>query len=265
MGHAVRASLVGQATVDAMFRQAGVIQVDTLDEMFDVAQLVAHQPLPGRTEGGDRRELRRSRSAGRRRGRRGRPARSDHPSRSVRTHPAATSRPRWPPRSTTLRWMPSSPSTSPRSTRRERRSPTSSPRSGSGPRSRSCRPSSPPRACPSCFASPMPRAARPDAGSVPSYGSPEAAVRALARAVGYAQWLDRPEAEPPGDLEVRDSAARAAISARPRRGPRGACPHRPGDRGDPRAASASIPGRASRSPHWTTPSRRGRSWAGTWC
>jgi acyl-CoA synthetase (NDP forming) len=32
--------------VDAMFRQAGVIQVDTLDEMFDVAQLVAHQPLP---------------------------------------------------------------------------------------------------------------------------------------------------------------------------------------------------------------------------
>jgi acyl-CoA synthetase (NDP forming) len=32
--------------VDAMFRQAGVIQVDTLDEMFDVAQLLAHQPLP---------------------------------------------------------------------------------------------------------------------------------------------------------------------------------------------------------------------------
>ncbi len=34
------------AAVDAMFRQAGVIQVDTLDEMFDVAQLLAHQPLP---------------------------------------------------------------------------------------------------------------------------------------------------------------------------------------------------------------------------
>ena len=29
-----------------MFRQAGIIQVDTLDEMFDVAQLLAHQPLP---------------------------------------------------------------------------------------------------------------------------------------------------------------------------------------------------------------------------
>ena len=46
MGHAVRASEAGQAAVDAMFRQAGVIQVDTLDEMFDVAQLLAHQPLP---------------------------------------------------------------------------------------------------------------------------------------------------------------------------------------------------------------------------
>ena len=29
-----------------MFRQAGVIQVDTLEDMFDVAQLLAHQPLP---------------------------------------------------------------------------------------------------------------------------------------------------------------------------------------------------------------------------
>ncbi len=46
MGHAVRAMLAPQAAVDAMFRQAGVIQVETLDEMFDVAQLVAHQPLP---------------------------------------------------------------------------------------------------------------------------------------------------------------------------------------------------------------------------
>jgi acyl-CoA synthetase (NDP forming) len=46
MGHAVRAMLAPTAAVDSMFRQAGVIQVDTLDEMFDVAQLVAHQPLP---------------------------------------------------------------------------------------------------------------------------------------------------------------------------------------------------------------------------
>ncbi|RNL80442.1 GNAT family N-acetyltransferase [Nocardioides marmorisolisilvae] len=46
MGHVVRSIEAPQAAVDAMFRQAGVIQVDTLDEMFDVAQLLAHQPLP---------------------------------------------------------------------------------------------------------------------------------------------------------------------------------------------------------------------------
>ena len=41
-----RTTVAPQAAVDAMFRQAGVIQVETLDEMFDVAQLLAHQPLP---------------------------------------------------------------------------------------------------------------------------------------------------------------------------------------------------------------------------
>jgi acyl-CoA synthetase (NDP forming)/RimJ/RimL family protein N-acetyltransferase len=46
VGHAVRATGVPPAAVDAMFSQAGVIRVDTLEEMFDVAQLVAHQPLP---------------------------------------------------------------------------------------------------------------------------------------------------------------------------------------------------------------------------
>jgi acyl-CoA synthetase (NDP forming)/RimJ/RimL family protein N-acetyltransferase len=46
VGHAVRTTTAPQAAVDAMFAQAGVIQVNTLDEMFDVAQLVAHQPLP---------------------------------------------------------------------------------------------------------------------------------------------------------------------------------------------------------------------------
>ena len=33
-------------TVDALFRQAGVIRTDTLDEMLDVADLLVHQPLP---------------------------------------------------------------------------------------------------------------------------------------------------------------------------------------------------------------------------
>ena len=46
MGHAVRHIAAPPAAVDAMFSQAGIIQVDTLDEMFDVAQLLAHQPLP---------------------------------------------------------------------------------------------------------------------------------------------------------------------------------------------------------------------------
>ena len=46
VGHTVKRTSAPQSAVDAMFRQAGVIQVDTLDEMFDVAQLLAHQPLP---------------------------------------------------------------------------------------------------------------------------------------------------------------------------------------------------------------------------
>lgn len=46
MGHAVRKIGAPNEAVDAMFRQAGVIQVDTLEEMFDVAQFLAHQPLP---------------------------------------------------------------------------------------------------------------------------------------------------------------------------------------------------------------------------
>jgi len=46
MGHAVRRISAPPQAVDAMFRQAGIIQVDTLDDMFDVAQLLAHQPIP---------------------------------------------------------------------------------------------------------------------------------------------------------------------------------------------------------------------------
>ncbi len=39
---------VGQADteVEVLFRQAGVIRADTLEELFDVAALLAHQPLP---------------------------------------------------------------------------------------------------------------------------------------------------------------------------------------------------------------------------
>jgi acyl-CoA synthetase (NDP forming)/GNAT superfamily N-acetyltransferase len=36
----------GDPEVDVLFRQAGVIRADTLEEMFDTAALLAHQPLP---------------------------------------------------------------------------------------------------------------------------------------------------------------------------------------------------------------------------
>lgn len=46
VGHTVRRAEVPSAAIDAMFAQAGVILVDTLDEMLDVAQILANQPLP---------------------------------------------------------------------------------------------------------------------------------------------------------------------------------------------------------------------------
>ncbi|WP_341350807.1 CoA-binding protein [Nocardioides convexus] len=75
MGHTVRRIGAPQAAVDAMFRQAGVIQVDTLDDMFDVAQLARPPAAPARAPGRDRRQLRRAGPARRRRRLRGRPGR----------------------------------------------------------------------------------------------------------------------------------------------------------------------------------------------
>jgi acyl-CoA synthetase (NDP forming)/GNAT superfamily N-acetyltransferase len=46
LGHTVRQTDAPPAALDAMFRQSGVVQVDTLAEMFDVAQVLAFQPLP---------------------------------------------------------------------------------------------------------------------------------------------------------------------------------------------------------------------------
>ncbi|MGH3345173.1 MAG: GNAT family N-acetyltransferase [Carbonactinosporaceae bacterium] len=46
IGHAARPLTVPDAAVEAMFHQAGVIRVPTLAEVFDVAQLLAYQPLP---------------------------------------------------------------------------------------------------------------------------------------------------------------------------------------------------------------------------
>ena len=45
-GHLVRPTHAPAAAVDGLFRRAGVIRVDSIHQMFDVAQLVASQPLP---------------------------------------------------------------------------------------------------------------------------------------------------------------------------------------------------------------------------
>jgi acyl-CoA synthetase (NDP forming)/GNAT superfamily N-acetyltransferase len=46
LGQEGSTSLVPPMAIDALFRQSGVIRVDTLAEMFDVASLLAYQPLP---------------------------------------------------------------------------------------------------------------------------------------------------------------------------------------------------------------------------
>ncbi|MEY9776199.1 GNAT family N-acetyltransferase [Arthrobacter sp. MW3 TE3886] len=46
-GHAVRTTQAPSEALDAMMRQAGVIRVETIEELMDVAQIVSSQPLPG--------------------------------------------------------------------------------------------------------------------------------------------------------------------------------------------------------------------------
>ncbi|WP_435830908.1 bifunctional acetate--CoA ligase family protein/GNAT family N-acetyltransferase [Microtetraspora glauca] len=45
-GHAARVLRLPDTALSALFQQAGVIRVDDLAQLFDVAQLLAHQPLP---------------------------------------------------------------------------------------------------------------------------------------------------------------------------------------------------------------------------
>jgi len=45
-GHAVRVSRAPREAFDAMLKQSGCIRVDNVHQLFDVAQLVLHQPLP---------------------------------------------------------------------------------------------------------------------------------------------------------------------------------------------------------------------------
>jgi hypothetical protein len=50
-------------------------------------------------------------------------------------------------------------------------------------------------------------------GPVPAYGSPEAAVRALARAAGYGAWRAAPRGQVPALPDVSTAAARALVQA----------------------------------------------------
>jgi acyl-CoA synthetase (NDP forming) len=46
LGHAAQALSLPDHAVSALFAQAGVVRVDSLGELFDVAQVLAYQPLP---------------------------------------------------------------------------------------------------------------------------------------------------------------------------------------------------------------------------
>ena len=45
-GHAQAATRIPDSTVDTLFQQAGVVRVDTITELYDAADLLAHQPAP---------------------------------------------------------------------------------------------------------------------------------------------------------------------------------------------------------------------------
>jgi acyl-CoA synthetase (NDP forming)/GNAT superfamily N-acetyltransferase len=52
-------------------------------------------------------------------------------------------------------------------------------------------------------------------GQIPAYGSPEAAVRALARAAGYAAWRAEPRGHVPVFTDIRTADARALVRSEP--------------------------------------------------
>ena len=217
---------VPEVSVRALFEASGVIRVDTVGDLFDVALLLTSQPLPAVTAGGGGGQLDRARArwsptparrrgcsstrlddigvegpaadlertlrraARRRGGRRGRGVRAAAAARAAEDEVAAALR-----------------------TRR-----------GSRAASRCCRRSSASRACRPALAAAGRRS--PARGSVPSYASPERAVRALARAVRYAVAAARPRASCRRCAGVDLAAARAVVArvlrgspgrARPRR------------------------------------------------
>jgi acyl-CoA synthetase (NDP forming)/L-amino acid N-acyltransferase YncA len=210
MGHSVRTSEHGSAGVDAMFRQAGVIQVDSLDEMFDVAQLLAHQPLPrgnrlAVVSNSDALGLLASDTAA---------ALGLHavPVGALRADASAEQFERALDDAMSddqvdavlAVYLP------PVDTSGARVARVLAERGQGGDK---------PLLSSFLAAQGLPELLRvPDAdsasgrGSVPSYSAPDAAVRALARAVGYAEWLARPEVEVHPTDEVDEATARGVVT-----------------------------------------------------
>ena len=94
-------SLAGSDEVlDAAFRRVGVLRVNAISEVFDMAEVLAKQPRPARPAAGDRHQCRRPRRAGHRRPDRER-RRARHA--VAETHRGAQHVPARPPGATTTR------------------------------------------------------------------------------------------------------------------------------------------------------------------
>ena len=210
MGHSVRTSEHGSVAVEAMFRQAGVIQVDSLDDMFDVAQLLAHQPLPrgnrlAVVSNSDALELLAVDTAAatgleaRSTGVLGADASAEHFAEALDTALADDEVD-----SVLAVYLP------PVATRSDEVARVLAER---GQRSEK------PLLSSFLAAQGLPELLRvPDAegaagrGSVPSYSAPDSAVRALARAVDYSRWRDRPEVDVLPTDDVDHAGARGVVT-----------------------------------------------------
>ncbi len=216
------AAAAPDATVDALFAQAGVIRCDGLGELLDAARLLVDQPLPagprlgiignagginvlatddagpGRAEGTRtaRRPTdpaRRTRTGRRHRRQPDRPRRGHHPRRrspppSVPSPPAAPSTPSW------SRSPPPSPTTYP----------PSSPRSPTPPT---------PSTCPVAvvlLGVPEPPTSL-GTRHAPVYPLPEQAVTALGHAARYAAWRRTPLGSRPDLPGIDENAARRLV------------------------------------------------------
>ncbi len=202
LGHRVRSTTLPPSAVDEMFRQSGVIQVDTLGELFDVAMVLTYQPLPagrrvavvGNSDALAVLAADASASQGAPADRRGARPATGHDGGGLR----CVSWPQW---STTPASTPSScssfpPSATPARTSR-RRSPAVSRRA-----------TKPMVAIVLAVEgmSELLRHVNPDGlpilGSVPTFASVEDGVRALAAVTDYAEWRRRPDGVVPELLDL---------------------------------------------------------------